>query len=268
MKPSARSNASPVDPGSSRLGWMPWWRAIEPTTPQARTSSANDAAALRPVHDEAERRRRIAASACLPVAPTLALAADAVFRCTPSIQAVASRLQNGQATAEDAATLHAVIDQLNDGLQRCDQLALLTGHVQQLLAPASVAPRRVDLGQLTSWVCYSARAFLPDGLVITQRLAPLPPVRGDRAELQQALTDCLAQGAGGVGAPRSLDISGGHDRSFVWLDICASGSHPAASPGIPLESATEIFARHRGTLDIVRADDQTLALRVRLPVGH
>lgn len=259
------SNDTPQTP--ARTGWLPWWRRAGPAPESATTATSHETPA-RVAQHEAERRRRLAATASLPLTPTLAKASNALFQSVVEIDEIAAQMQARSGESGATAALSAVQERMNDALQHCDQLSTLVRHLQHLLEPAALAPKRVDLANLLSLASYSARAFMPDGLMVVNRVGTLPPVLGDRAELQQALIDCLVQIGRCVSPPGQLEFNGGSDRSFVWLELCASCAADRARPGMALESAIETLARHRGALDIAPLRGQSLTLRIRLPAGR
>lgn len=230
--------------------------------------ASTDAPPARAAQHEAERRRRMAASACRPLQRTLAQASQALFQSVVRVDELATQAQDHPDTQADAANLRAVQDRMNDALQQGDQIATLVEHLQRLLEPAAPAPRPFDLRTLLSRAAYCAHGLLPAGLGITHHVAALPPVQGDRAELMQALIDALVQVGACVPAGGRLALHGDSGAGMVWIELRASGAGVPARPGLALEPVIETLARHRGALELFPLGDDGFALRLRLPAAR
>lgn len=217
---------------------------------------------------EAERRRRMAASAAPTLDRTLAHATRALFQSAMLIDELAARAHGQPPRPVDGASLRALQERMNDALQHCDQLAILMHHVQSLLEPAARMSGPFDLRDVLSQASYCAHGLLPSGLVVANHLPALAPVRGDRTEIMQALIDALVQVGACGDAEGRLELHGGSEQGVVWVELRVTGAGGPPRPGLALESAIETLARHRGALELRPTRDGTLTLRIRLPAAR
>jgi hypothetical protein len=216
----------------------------------------------------AERRQRMAASADRPLQHTLEQASQALFQSVIRIDELATQALGRPDGQADAAQLCAALDRMNDALQHCDRLATLLDHLQHLHEPAAPVPRSFDLRDLLAQAIYGAHGLLPAGLVIANHLPELPPVRGDRAELMQALIEVVMQIGADARAHGRLVLDGGSGQGMVWIECRVSGTRVPARPGLALGSAIETLARHRGALELSATGDDAFTLRLRLPAAR
>ncbi len=263
------SDAGQPDTSSSRepSGWLPWRRRGSAAKANPARPTQHEPPA-RVAHHEAERRRRMAASAGRPLERTLAQATQRLFESVVHMEELATRAQPQAQDRLDAATLHALHDRLNAALQGCDQLAILVDHLQRLLEPQAPIPRPFDLRTLLSQAVYCTHGLLPAGLDIVNRVPPLAPVQGDRAEIMQAVIDALLQGCARVHNAGRLELHGGDEQGIVWIELRVTGPGALAPSGLALESAIETLARHRGALELSCIRDGAITLRMRLPAAR
>jgi signal transduction histidine kinase len=176
-----------------------------------------------------------------------------------------------------------MIDECLDGIRR---IWATVRDLQAFARVGSEALEDVDMAAVVRTVCEMARKTVDLGASIQIDVGSLPPIRGDRGKLCQALLGLLTNAADAVA---SEDSTGGiilrADVGYaeVIIDVIARGhaipgrerrmfepfygAQPGgAASGLGLSIAAEIIRRHGGRIDVDNEPGRGSKFSVRLPV--
>jgi PAS domain S-box-containing protein len=159
-------------------------------------------------------------------------------------QPITAVVTNGNAArrwlAQQPPRLDEVQDALDHIVRDATRAGEIIGRTRALVQKEQPRPERLSINEVARSVLNLLdKEIRGNSLQVKISLDDLPPIRGDRVQLQQVLMNLIINAIEAMsdvpGSSRNLEICGTHDNEYIRVEVHDSG------PGIAPESADQLF---------------------------